>query len=86
MIDENFTNMKANLIYGINSVSLLRNDDNFNQDLVVISNKFPDEEIILVPMKESTTIKFLEFLKLPQNQVKAIVDMGFDTVSHRHLH
>ena len=78
--------MKANLIYGINSVSLLRNDDNFNQDLVVISNKFPDEEIILVPMKESTTIKFLEFLKLPQNQVKAIVDMGFDTVSHRHLH
>ena len=57
-----YSRLKANLIYGAKTVQRLRKNDNFKQDLLKISTLFEDEEIVFIPIEESTTLIFMEFL------------------------
>ena len=54
--------LKSNLIYGAKTVHRLRKNNNFKQDLFKISTLYKDEEIVFIPIEESTTLIFMEFL------------------------
>ena len=56
--------IKANLIYGVNDLILLRQNDNFSKDLLKLSRIYSDEDIVFLPIEESSTLNFLEFLNL----------------------
>lgn len=54
--------IKAKLIYGDHDLKILRKDINFKNDLQNISSLYHNEHIVFIPIEESTTLLFYEFL------------------------
>lgn len=54
---------KANLIHGAKDLKLLRINSNFSKDLLDLSVSYKDQDLIFLPIEESTTLSFLQFLK-----------------------
>ena len=59
--DKNSLN-KTKKIYGTTNLHYVR-QDRFEEDLYVVSQKYYDYKIIYIPIEESTTISFYEFIK-----------------------
>ncbi len=57
-----FSKIKAKLIYDNSNLKILRKDFNFKYDLKKISSFYHDDYIVFIPIEESTTILFYEFL------------------------
>ena len=62
--DSFFTRLKLKFFYGAKQIQVLRDDANFYRDLDHISETYKNDIIIYVPIEESITLRFLNYIDL----------------------
>jgi len=57
-----FNRLKCKLFYNSSNLFLLRKGENFNADLNQITENFPNQKLIYLPIEEDTTLNFYNYL------------------------